>query len=707
MRFARLLLIAALAPGAHAEIHVSAQSPGDDASLHAVHQALFASFLPISSLARGSTELAIINSAGEPIWAAHSSSAEFRALLGAFANLRWFGSGCGVERYTAPGSDPSFAALSRADQLHVLTALATCDRNEARRAYMSARDLYVLDTYTSVQEKITGVRLHLRASKEWIASHRPLLPPTRLRYDAQKSEILSDDGPIDYLVVGSGPAGSVLAHELRRGGKRVVLLERGSFLVPGSMETRQTGDLLDTRTTDDGGIILHNGATVGGGSQVNVDLCFAPTLPAVQAKIESWRGDGRIGKDEFTYQQIAAAYEWVKSAIGTRRLSQSEINANNHVLWDGAVRAGLHPKLYHLNTYAPGQSPYPVTDKRSSESQLLIEALQDRHNPLSLIPDADVRRVLFEDRAGEKAAVGVELRMRAPMHDDAAIADPNGFGITPGSSAVIHARTVILSAGALGSPAILLRSGVENDQIGRGVILHPSMPVIGLFDHRIGVLDATQASVYVDDRLLAEGYAFESMSATPAYAALMTPGPAMNSFEAVRSFENLGGFGVMLIDSVSSQNRLMLDEKGEPRIHYDLSEDDKRRFRHGVAEAARMMFLAGAKRVYLPTTEDMLGAGDKLELQPPVLTRIEQVKEVERKLQFVPNRSIVTSAHMQATDKMGADSSESVVGHDFHVWGTTYLYVVDGSVFPTSVGANPMQSIYTFAKIFADQQLRK
>jgi choline dehydrogenase-like flavoprotein len=31
------------------------------------------------------------------------------------------------------------------------------------------------------------------------------------------------------------------------------------------------------------------------------------------------------------------------------------------------------------------------------------------------------------------------------------------------------------------------------------------------------------------------------------------------------------------------------------------------------------------------------------------------------------------------------------------------LYVMDSSIFPTSVGANPMQSIYTFAKIFSDR----
>jgi choline dehydrogenase-like flavoprotein len=58
---------------------------------------------------------------------------------------------------------------------------------------------------------------------------------------------------------------------------------------------------------------------------------------------------------------------------------------------------------------------------------------------------------------------------------------------------------------------------------------------------------------------------------------------------------------------------------------------------------------------------------------------------------------------MQATDKMGSSEASSVVSREFRVWGTGNLYVVDGSVFPTSIGANPMQSNYTFAKIFADQ----
>ena len=81
---------------------------------------------------------------------------------------------------------------------------------------------------------------------------------------------------------------------------------------------------------------------VGGGSQVNVDLCFAPTLPTVQFKIDQWRKAGLIGPDDFTKAQLTPAYEWVKRAIGTRVLGEEqEINANNHALWDGAKLAGF------------------------------------------------------------------------------------------------------------------------------------------------------------------------------------------------------------------------------------------------------------------------------------------------------------------------------------------------------------------------------
>jgi choline dehydrogenase-like flavoprotein len=671
--------------------------------LRATHDALFAAYLPLDDPQEKPELRGMLQQAREGMWSAAAQAPAFLALLTPFADLRSFGPVCGMSDFLKTARATAFAGLNAAERTRVLYLLHTCDANDARRLAMNARNLYLRQAYGALQEPLTGVKLNLYATDAYVQAHTPKLPPTRLRYDRERHEIAHKDGAIDYLIVGSGPAGAVLAHELRRGGKRVVLVERGPLTVPGAMETRLVDELKEsggTRTSVDGGIFIKNGMAVGGGSLVNVDLCFAPTLPGIQQKIEGWRREGRIGNGDFATSSLAKAYEWVKAAVGTRVLAESEINANNRTLWDGARQLGLHPKLYDLNTYAPGKSPYPVTDKRSAASELILKAVSDDRNALSLLPDAEVRRVLFDE--GTWKVRGVELTMRPAWERAGVVVDPNRLAIAPGTSVTIWARQVILSAGALGSAAILLRSKVPNDQIGRGAVLHTSMPVMGLFDHTIDALSGTQASVFVDDFLGTEGFALEAMSAEPLYAAIMSPGPPRHSFEMLVNYRNLAGFGVMLIDTPSPENRVTLDGSGEPQIQYTLSETDKQRFRRGVAVAVRAMFRAGAKKVYLPTTEDVLEGEAKDELRPAVLTEIAQADLVEKRLRFIPNRSIVTSAHLQATNKMGARAADSVVSRDFRVWGTAGLYVVDGSVFPTSIGANPMQSIYTFAKIFAD-----
>lgn len=85
--------------------------------------------------------------------------------------------------------------------------------------------------------------------EQWMKSNTPPIASSSLRYDASKGVITHVDGEIDYLVVGSGPAGSTIASGLQAAGKRVVLLERGPFVVWGSMDTMSYPSLMFQSTS--------------------------------------------------------------------------------------------------------------------------------------------------------------------------------------------------------------------------------------------------------------------------------------------------------------------------------------------------------------------------------------------------------------------------------------------------------------------------
>src|SRR5262249_47612733 len=154
------------------------------------------------------------------MWESASQSVQYRSLVAPFSDLRGMGSICGLHQALAAAHSTAFDGMQPADRQHVLFLLHTCDANDGRRLAMGVRNLYLRQVYGALQEALTGVRLNLYASDAFIQSHIPTLPPTRLRYDCQTREITHQDGEIDYLIVGSGPAGAVLAHELRRGGGR-------------------------------------------------------------------------------------------------------------------------------------------------------------------------------------------------------------------------------------------------------------------------------------------------------------------------------------------------------------------------------------------------------------------------------------------------------------------------------------------------------
>lgn len=523
------------------------------------------------------------------------------------------------------------------------------------------RMLYVTRVYGALGRRMAGLPPWAEAPTR---PHGWRHPASRLHL--VHGRVLHRDGPVDWVIVGSGPAGAVLAHELSRAGHRVVLVDQGPLVPDPRVDTRELPRLKDhggARPTADGLVLVRTARAVGGGSTVNIDLAFSPELPMVRRRLEEWRRAGRLDPEWFSDAAVREAYRWVVATIGTRTPALAEVNANNRLLLEGCAGA----QLYDLNTSSDGT-------KRGAVERLILPAVE-RYG-LHVVPDAAVTQVVVE---GGRAR-GVEIEARAPWPASFVAADPAGLGLAPGQEVFVPARNVLVCAGAQGTGLLVPGAGT-------GMVLHPAMPLAGVFDRPIDILEGTPSTVYAEGP---EGILFEATAADPQYLALMVPQAGRTLQDLVRRFRHLGGFGVLLVDASRPENRV---EPG-PRLVWSLSEEDRRRFAAGVAEGIRVLFRAGARQVLVPTSEDVLGDGS-----PALLSHPSQADLVERRLQFLPGRTLLTSAHMQATCPLGGE----ILTPRGQVRGVANLWVMDASVFPGSVGANPMQTLYTFAKILADR----
>ncbi len=470
--------------------------------------------------------------------------------------------------------------------------------NNIRKFAATLRKLYSYLTYSSpLTAKISGCNPQLSE----VANVSFKLPQSKLRYS--NNQITHAEGVIDYLIIGSGPAGSLIAHELtlHKPECRVVLIDSGSFIKPKSIITESRSALMESqnmRTTCTGGIIIRNGQAFGGGTIVNLDLAFSPLLPQIKKQIQSWIDADYIDttlihENNNDWKKLQEAYAYVVDHIGTRTVAAEEVNENNKILLNALTTA----TTYDLNE----RKPLSLDDKNlkiSAVDAFIIPALE---NGLSIIPEVKVKRILLDECNNSPHATGIEIEFQDPLDKEYSITDPNGFNLSSGQTAYIKAENIIVCAGTLGSAELLLRSEVSNTNIGKGIILHPSMGMYGRFDKEIDILNGLSASVYAPALDAHDGYFFESMSADPTFIALINPGSGKQILDIIRDVKYLGGFGIMLIDSVSDNNKVFIDpQTNNVEVSYTLSEHDKERFRKGIAQGLEMLFDQGAYEAHIP-----------------------------------------------------------------------------------------------------------
>src|SRR5438445_9202305 len=169
-----------------------------------------------------------------------------------------------------------------------------------------------------------------------------------------------------------------------------------------------------------------------------------------------------------------------------------------------------------------------------------------------------------------------------------------------GQAVTVRAQSVVVAAGALHTPVLLGRSGLENANIGRHLHLHPTVGVVATFAQEIRPWEGTMQALYSDEhRDLDGGYGlkYETAAVHPGVLVAYSPWEDAGTHrELVQQLRRMSGIGVLLRDR--SEGEVRVGRDGEPHVRYRLDDFDLRHVRVGVDGAARIFEAAGAQRIF-------------------------------------------------------------------------------------------------------------
>jgi choline dehydrogenase-like flavoprotein len=478
---------------------------------------------------------------------------------------------------------------------------------------------------------------------------------------------------VDAVVVGTGAGGSMALRELARAGLDVVALEEGPHLASRDFDQREDHMLprlfqdSGGRATDDMAIRVLQGRGVGGSTVHNTNLCKRTP----DAILDLWaRKYGVVGAGPL---DLRPAFEAVERDLSVSEVDASMRNANNEALRRGCEALGWRGAPLKHNRVGCQQSGFCELGCAydAKENALKIVVPQAVAAGARVYADVQVDRILHDGgRATGVHAVAV---------DDAG---------RPHARVDVWAPIVVLAASAVGSAALARRSGVPDPhrQLGRGLRLHPGAVVAGRFEGVMAGWRGIPQSYECTEHLSHEEGSDRRVWIVPAFAhpigaAATLPGFGASHMAAMRSYPNLAVLTAMVHDETNGE--VDVDE-GSPVLRYAMTESDRRQLAKGLTAGARILLAAGAREVTIPAI-------------PPL--RVTKASEIDAlDLSAVRPHSVpLTAVHPMGTMRMGEDPTVSVVrstGEHHQVRG---LFVVDGSLFPTSIGVPPQISIYAFA----------
>jgi long-chain-alcohol oxidase len=484
----------------------------------------------------------------------------------------------------------------------------------------------------------------------------------------------------DIVIVGSGAGGGTVAQELAplvRDGVTVLVLERGPRLTDEEFTGHEL-EMAEALYQDGGGFLTSEGtmtlafAAAYGGSTV---VYTGTSLTAPERVIRQWDVPG------LTHADLARRSAKYAEQDNVHLLEPSEINDNNRLFLEGGRQAGYRVEQFPVNVKGcRGSSLCNLgCPNQAKQGTNRVQLPRAERAGVEVVTRAEVRSI----------AADRTLHVRVAERPTGAKGAPSEWA--PGDYTV-QARIVVVAGGAIGTPALLLRSQVPvSRSLGQGFTCHPALILVAEHPHAI-TNDVGHPKSYYVDRAEAEGFVLETCMYFPFVTAKSLMGFGESHSAIMRAFPRLQMILNLACDHAVPGNRITIDREGRPVVHYRFTPPTIAGLVNGTRAAARIFFAAGARRVHAPADPPLIEAADAARIEERISAR-----------HFLPGTVSVSAAHLMGGCRMGHGAADSVTDAWGRVHAVPWLRVADASLFPDALQINPYLTIMALADRVAER----
>jgi choline dehydrogenase-like flavoprotein len=485
----------------------------------------------------------------------------------------------------------------------------------------------------------------------------------------------------DIVIIGSGAGGGTVAQELSslcRTGVRIAVLEKGPKLRDEEFTGREV-EMAKALYEDGGGFLtaeqtmtLAFGSAYGGSTVVYTGTSLLPP----ERVLQRWNVPGLTFAD---VEQRARKYV---AENNVHLLEESLLNQNNRLFVEGCQRLRYRVRQFPVNLKGcRGSSLCNLgCPNQAKQGTHRVQLPRAERNGVEVVTRCEVQRIENKNifaRVSEKTE-GNKGELSAWEAGDYQI----------------DAKVVVVCAGAVNSPALLLRSGFGRSlpRLGSGFTCHPAFITVAEHSRPITNAVGHPKSFYLDQFAESDHFLLETCMYFPFVTAKAMVGFGEEHSRFMHAFPRLQMILVLACDEVDDHNRVTIDGDGRPVVHYRFTPETIHGLVQGAITSAKISFAAGAVRAHVPVSHSpTIESADR-----------ECLDKIAEKAEFKPGKLSISAAHLQGGCAMGSGPDDSVTDSYGRVHGVPWLHVADSSLFPNSLEINPYLTIMALADRVAE-----